>query len=76
MRGLMILAGRFYVTNSPLRLDHATGCYEGSLAIGGIVYVPRDRLVAFEEYDDGEIERFRRRLKELEDARPACEETS
>lgn len=68
MRGIMILADRHYVTDSPIQRS-ATG-YHGELATGGTVFVPAEKLIAFEVYEtDAEIEfGLRPRLRQLEAA--------
>lgn len=66
MRGVMLLASRFYVINSQPTYDDQERSYTASMPTGGTVSVPAPSLVAIEVYADGEIETFRSRIGALE----------
>ncbi len=67
MRGIIVLADRHYVTCSDLVPDTTldnTLC--ANLANGGCVRVPREKVIAFEEYQDHALDAFRDRLRKLD----------
>lgn len=67
MRAIIILADRFYVASSPLVLDLDLDAYVADRVFSGTrVIVPRDKVIACEEYEEV-TETFRHRVRVLGD---------